>query len=282
MWKPYNIENTMNIRQFYSAFVRSCPVEYFFQGESHDFWEIVYVIKGSACIAADNNVIELYENQLIFHKPMEFHSIRTNSNKETELFIMSFSVEDDYIDMFSNCVFNLEHSSRLRLFEIMERLKNIVRNPKDIYEPTGSLDMLLKSQPEFKTLKNLTENFLISLSGIGKVNTAFIRNTETMIYANALKVIDDNIYSRLTVEDLARKCNSSVSYLKKIFGKYNGLGIHEYILNNKLSLAKQLLKEGESVTDIAEKLGFSSQNYFSTAFKRELGVSPGQYKSRMF
>ena len=44
------------------------------------------------------------------------------------------------------------------------------------------------------------------------------------------------------------------------------------------SEAKQMLSEGEPVTTVADSLGFSSQNYFSTAFKRKTGVSPSEYK----
>lgn len=279
MWKPYQIETQININAFFSAFIRSCPEEFFFQGESHDFWEIAYVMKGSVCMSVDEKVIELKENQIIFHKPMEFHSIRTDSTRNTELFIMSFSVTGDYIHRFENSIFNLNHSQRRSISEIVELLKH---RGEEIYNPTDSLELLRIYPLDMTVLKNLTENFLISLSDVGAVHTTLVRNTETMIYADALRIIDENICSKLTVSELARKCSASVSYLKKIFGKYNGLGIHEYILKTKISLAKQLLLEGESVTEISERLAFSSQNYFSTAFKREVGISPGQYKSTMY
>lgn len=282
MWKPYYLETPIEIDSFFSAFIRSCPKEYFFQGESHDFWEMAYVIKGSVCMTAEDKVIELYENQLIFHKPMEFHSMRTNSTKTTELFIMSFNAKGDYISRFENSIFSLNHDAKHRIFKIIEKIKEVLKNPNDIFEPTSALECLCKNELQFRLVANLTENFLISLSTVGANGTEFIKNTETMIYANALKIIDDNIYSKLTVSELAVKCNSSVSYLKKIFGKYNGLGIHEYILKNKISLAKQMLRDGFSVTEISDKLSFSSQNYFSTAFKREVGISPGSYKTDMY
>lgn len=282
MWKPYFLKTSLEIDSFFSAFIRNCPSEYFFQGESHDFWEMAYVIKGSVCMTADDKVIELYENQLIFHKPMEFHSMRTNSSKTTELFIMSFNAKGDYINNFENGIFNLDHDAKHHILNIIEKIKNVLENPKDIFEPTAALECLCKNELQFMSLRNLTENFLISLSTLGVVNTELIKNIETMIYANALKIIDENIYSKLTVAELASKCNASVSYLKKIFGKYNGLGIHEYILKNKISLAKQMLREGESVTEISDKLSFSSQNYFSTAFKREVGISPGHYKTDLY
>lgn len=59
------------------------------------------------------------------------------------------------------------------------------------------------------------------------------------------------------------------------------MGIHKYYLNIKIQQAADLLKAGESVTVIADKLNFSSQNYFPIVFKREIGVSPTDYKRRI-
>ena len=44
--------------------------------------------------------------------------------------------------------------------------------------------------------------------------------------------------------------------------------------------AAGLLGSGLNVTEVADKLGFSSQSYFSTAFRRVMGVSPSAYRSR--
>ena len=46
----------------------------------------------------------------------------------------------------------------------------------------------------------------------------------------------------------------------------------------KILYAKKLLAGGMGVTEVAEKMSFSSQNYFSVVFKRKVGVSPLQYK----
>ena len=135
-----------------------------------------------------------------------------------------------------------------------------------------------ESSNAIRFFKNMVENMLISLSAEGESRVQIVKNSETDIYTEALRIINSYCYEKLTVNELALKCNVSSAYLKKIFAKYNGLGIHEYILQNKISIAKQMLSEGEPVTTVADSLGFSSQNYFSTAFKRKTGVSPSEYK----
>ena len=156
--------------------------------------------------------------------------------------------------------------------------------PNDIKNitPTTYLKRFSDTTAYGQTVKNLTENFLTELSYEGLDNTHIIENNETIIYSTAINFIVENLCDKISIARLSKECNVSSAYLKKIFSKYTGLGIHEYILKSKIALAKQMLDSGNSVTHIAAKLSFSSQNYFSVAFKRETGVSPSDYKKQNF
>ena len=278
IWNPYYIDDDFCVYAFYSAFFRNCSHEYFFQGETHDFWEFCYVLKGSACVTVDDKVIKLCENQIIFHKPMEFHSLRTDADKPTNLLIVSFSASGMLMNYFKDKTFLLNHSLKEELTRVINYLKSTGEYNDEELLPVISLEKMSKLPNGINYFKNLIENFLISLSVEGESRVQIVKNSETDIYTDALRIISDYIYEKITVDELSRKCNVSSAYLKKIFAKYNGLGIHEYILQNKILIAKQMLAEGEQVTTVADTLGFSSQNYFSTVFKRKTGVNPSDYK----
>ena len=278
MWKEYCVDTDFKINSFYSAFIRKCPPGYFFSGEAHNFWEVVFVVDGSVCVCADDKVMELEKIQMIFHHPMEFHSLRVSSSTPTELFIMSFDCNGRFMERFKKCVFQLERSECEKLADILKALVSCGKSRTNFHIPTDYLENLTKNPLRFKCFKNLTENFFINLENREQIKSKKVSNTETEIYSDALRIIEERIRSRLTVEQLAAQCNVSVSYLKKIFSKYNGMGIHEYILNIKFSEARRMLKAGMSVTEVSKKLGFSSQNYFSTAFRRVVGEPPGRFK----
>ena len=277
MWEAYKVENEFKITEFYSAFVRMMSSDYVFQGETHDFWEMVYVIDGNAIISADDRVINLTKNQIIFHKPMEFHTLRPAGNKDAVFFIISFSAKGKFMENFVNKILFLQPEQTKELMSILDYLESSNNIPLEKAFPVSYLYKFKTDKKYAQKLKNLTENFLISIAD-SEFNPNYIETNETKIYRNAINIIENSLDETLSVPSLASKCNVSIAYLKKIFSKYTGLGIHEYILTSKITLAKQMLLSGSSVTEISEKLAFSSQNYFSVVFRRKTVFSPTEYK----
>ena len=71
----YDVKNQIEITAFHSLFEHHFPGDWDFEGESHDFWECVYVIKGDIFASGDGKVYNLSEGEIIFHRPMEFHRL---------------------------------------------------------------------------------------------------------------------------------------------------------------------------------------------------------------
>jgi AraC-like DNA-binding protein len=92
---------------------------------------------------------------------------------------------------------------------------------------------------------------------------------------DARAILEQNIDQNLTIKELARKVAMNECYLKKGFKAITGRTIHEYQQELRVEKAKDLLRrEGRSVTEVANMLGYSSISHFSTAFKRATGMKP--------
>jgi len=84
---------------------------------------------------------------------------------------------------------------------------------------------------------------------------------------------------KFSVEELADKLNVSRVQLYRKVKAILGMSISDHINNIRLEKAAIMLREGEmNISEIAYSLGFSSPNYFSTAFKNKFGISPKEYK----
>jgi len=110
-------------------------------------------------------------------------------------------------------------------------------------------------------------------SRFGNQEQSFITKMNDIIKLN----IEDPKFS---VEDLADKLGVSRVQLYRKVKAIIGINISDHINNVKLEKAAELLKANEmNISEIAYSLGFSSPNYFSTAFKNKFGISPKEYKS---
>lgn len=87
----------------------------------------------------------------------------------------------------------------------------------------------------------------------------------------------------LTLESIAGHLQASPVYLSRLFKQELGEPFGTYLTQTRLRKAAQLLHSTElSMSEIAERTGYETQHYFSTAFKKQTGVSPLQFRKGVF
>lgn len=108
-------------------------------------------------------------------------------------------------------------------------------------------------------------------------------NQEQSFITKMNDIINLNVENpKFSVEDLAEKLNVSRVQLYRKVKAIIGINISDHINNVKLEKAAELLKSNTmNISEIAYSLGFSTPNYFSTAFKNKFGISPKEYKSSL-
>jgi AraC-like DNA-binding protein len=83
------------------------------------------------------------------------------------------------------------------------------------------------------------------------------------------------------VRELAEELHVSTEYLSTLFKKTEQITISEYILREKVKLARNLLIYSEyTIENIGLYLGFSSQSHFGKVFKKYTGMTPNIYRKR--
>lgn len=106
-----------------------------------------------------------------------------------------------------------------------------------------------------------------------------VKKTSSRLSHAIKDLLDECVYGKIDVSGAAEKLHISKSSLYREFTKSFGIGPHQYVLQKKVDLAKTLLQRTNfSVKDIADKLSFSDEFYFSNLFKQKTGVSPTAYR----
>jgi AraC-like DNA-binding protein len=96
--------------------------------------------------------------------------------------------------------------------------------------------------------------------------------------APAVAAMSDQPGKNWSVAELAQLCGYHPSYFTDIFRQEIGKNPKSYLIEQRIRLAKQALLRGEKLETLAEKLGYTSVHYLSNQFKKETGLTPGQYR----
>ena len=112
---------------------------------------------------------------------------------------------------------------------------------------------------------------VISKTALGKSNTKAIKS--------AVTYMDQHWSEKLSLADIAQQAYLSPIYFRTLFRDVMGMSPYEYLLRLRLSKSKDMLVLTDmSLSDIAAASGFGTQSYFSCVFKKEVGVTPKQYR----
>lgn len=281
-WTFYHLNKYIDISGLYTFYYFELNKDFYFAGEKHNFWEMVYVDSGEVSIMADNQCHVLKQGEVIFHKPMEFHTLAGNKKSPPNVLVTSFEISSKAMLFFNNRSFTLDPQQRKILSLFLEESKKVFRisssmpREKSIYpEDIGAYQLAVEYLEHLLIdliRKNSTEN-PCKISGLVKAspNNAFIEAIN-MYLAN-------HIYGQLRLQDVCGEFHMSRSYLCQLYKNATGKSIIDHYIDLKITCAKRLIREGDlNFTQISEKLGFTSIHHFTRIFKSRTEMSPSVYE----
>lgn len=117
-----------------------------------------------------------------------------------------------------------------------------------------------------------------SIFELGRQDAA---NREAEIAGRIKSFVRSNIGSELTLVRISESVNYNPSYVSRLFKQATGTNLFDYIINVRISRAKELLEDNSaSIQGVAHAVGFDSSQYFATAFKKITGMTPNEYRNR--
>lgn len=133
----------------------------------------------------------------------------------------------------------------------------------------GVVDYLTKPIIEAELLKILT-----------KYKESPYSQKYTTLIQNSLNVIHNSFTEKISLSDVAAEIHVNPTYLSRKFQQEVGVAFSEYLNHCRIKKAKAFLLDHPnwSIQEVAENSGFSSQNYFSTLFKKVEGLSPKEFR----
>lgn len=287
IYESITLLQPLQIEKLYTIHYFEYMNDFSFPGEAHNFWEFLCVDKGEVIVTAGNRQTSLKKDDVIFHKPDEFHAVRSNGKVAPNLVVISFECTSPFMNFFADRILSITESDRNLLAQIILEAKNLFATP--IGDPyLTRMDRVEK--PPFgceQMIKIHLEQFLLQLARRygnlyqnPKEIQTFKQKSDTDMHARILNYLEAHLNTQVTIEQICRDNLIGRSQLQKLFRDKNGCGIINYFSHMKIDAAKQMIRtQNLNFTQIADALGYTSVHYFSRQFKKMTGMTPSEYSS---
>lgn len=245
-------------------------------GHSHPECELISILEGSFELVYDNMVLLLRKGEVILIPPKISHLMRSNKTPGNHAFVIQTNILNmDYSK--SPKIYKLTPITLSLLDIIIKEIKRTVLTDDDYwYDGFEGFSKTIFSIDD--ALKKLIEVYIHLTTQQKSSVPDFSSGEKPYIFNQAINYMNSHLKHRLTISDIANHCHVSPSTLKNVFRDYSGLGVIGHFYQLKINATKPLLEKDKPISYISDTFGFSSQSYYTQAFKRITGITPIQYK----
>lgn len=173
----------------------------------------------------------------------------------------------------------MEVKSRIVIIiaKITQYFENIKLDSSFILERQAKLIVSIFQATSLKDVQDLVRKYVLDISKI--INVAKSNNSKISMNM-ALSFIKEYYYEDLKLKEISDMVGYSTSYFSRTFSDAFGSTFIKTVVNMRINNAKLFLRDSNlTINDISEKVGFKNSSYFSAAFKKEIGLSPTQYRN---
>ena len=275
------IRKIIDVKSIVTILYYELSKDFDYAGESHDFWEMVYVDKGEIVATSDGVRHIVPQGSAIFHKPNEFHRLAANGTIAPNVFIITFVCTSRDMQFFNEKITEIPTKLRSYIADIIDE-RHIIRSDPPGTDTVNGRAVGIASE---QMVKLYLEQFLILLlrgeeaAKPGRFS-AEREDWDNQLVNDMIHYLQEHIYQELSISDLCRRFCYSKTQLSKVFKEATGSTIMDYYTRLKIKEAKYMIREGDlNFSQIAVQLSFDNPQYFSRTFKRIAGMTPKEYKN---
>lgn len=231
--------------------------------ETSNYFIFEYVISGRGYLEIGNRRYTLEAGDVYILEPGQKHCYYSDSGEPFEKIWINF-FSDFFVDVFRRFeISGINHFPKSDCSAYFEELYNLTkignRNEDICYQACAILFRIVCYIAD-----PLKKNLDISATA-----------------AAIKKLLDDSLYTNIMIKDIENHVHLSKSQLIREFQRYYNTTPYNYLLAQKINIAKQLLLTTNlNLQEISNRLAFSDPHYFSRIFKKKVGTSPKEFRIR--
>ncbi|UTX50456.1 helix-turn-helix domain-containing protein [Chryseobacterium sp. MA9] len=244
------------------------------------------MLRGKKHMKLDNktNYFDYYPGESILVAPGETMVIDFPEADETPTQCISLSLNPDFIEDSLNYLnYHLPKVDETSQWNI-QLDEYFLFNNKALASATNNI---MRIAMDDNSQKDIMADFALKELLIRLMQTQARSMVEKNIVKNKSRIgfvvdyIKRNLHQKLSIDSIAKLAYVSKSNFFKMFKDELGTSPNDFILQERITRAKELLASQTSIKETAFQTGFSDTNYFTRVFKQLEGVTPKSYQDRM-
>lgn len=235
-------------------------------------FEITYILEGTMEWIINDQIIVTRQHDVLVTHPNDKLAILENSFPVSECIFLQLKPDSEDKE-FKTLIHQL-HGISSRKVSFGE--DNSAPFRKIVEEHTGPDTM---SVP---LCKALSMDIIIRLIRQNKSSEDMRPGENSMFQKTIITYLEKHLNEEITVGDMAEAMGYSESHFRALFRKVSDISPVQFLQHLRIETAQRLIRERRlTLTEIAFEVGFNSSQYFSNVFKKQVGLSPREYRSAL-
>lgn len=248
----------------------------------HPEIEITYVQKGTMCYKVNHIVYHLKEGDIVFNNSGALHSGTMENQKDCAYIPVTFdsrliygffqsTVNSKYVDpviqdsMLPAICIDQSEPWHKPFREYLLRIIDLDEKKPDFYE----LDITICMQSMWRLL---LEHITYEPQASRENSLEYDRIKKILSY------IEENYQNKITLNDIAGHIHLCESECTRLFKRHMNTTLFAFLQEYRIERSLEFLQDGQPVSAVADKAGFSDPNYYSKVFAKIKGCSPREYR----
>lgn len=237
--------------------------------QEHTYTELYYITKGHGEININQTLCPLQKHDFVIINPGVKHQLLSYEDDSLEAIVIGMDgilfTPNEFTDMNSSLYMKKSLKSKSSISFYFKSIYREVKKTKYNYE---------------MVCQNLLEVLVVNIIRLTDYTVTSTSGTKTNKECTYIKqYIDAHFAENITLDFLADATHMNKYYMVHAFNKFIGYSPINYLIEKRIAESKRLLENTDyPIAQIASKVGFSSQSYFSQVFKKSTQLTPNAYR----
>ncbi|WP_421848516.1 AraC family transcriptional regulator [Marinomonas sp.] len=238
---------------------------------SHQEWSIGAILEGQSEFLCADRLHAVERGALVMMNPNVVHACNPRQDSPWAYYMMH--LDKDWLTslLFSHGIRPTQNWQDT----LSDTLLSVQMYQAFVELCDGLMSTDLSSAEKGLILEAMLVNlFTLLAAEQGEASTAL---PENKLYQVA-NYLNQHCLQDTSIEQISAEFGFSTGYLVRAFKRHFNMTPHAYRLNRRVQLGQQALKQGQTIADVAQTIGFSDQAHFQRVFKQRVAATPDQYR----